>query len=582
MAVPYTFASATTSIPLSELDANFATTITLGNTAIELGNTVTTLNNMTLANVTISSGSVTITDVTASGNVTLSGGTANGVLYLNGSKVATSGSVLTFDGAQLGVNGITVGRGAGAVSTNTAVGASALAANTSGASNTSLGYLSMKLNTSGVSNTGVGREALQANTTGNYNNAVGDSALYSNTTGANNTAVGHYALVFNTTASNNTAVGYQAGYTNTTGTRNTFIGRGTGYTNNGDDNTAVGRNAFYSNTTGSGNAVLGVDALGSNTTGALNTAIGYLALNSNTTASNNTAVGYQAGYSNSTGTRNTFVGEAAGYTVTTNSYNVFIGNHAGYNTTGGSNTFVGDYSGYLITSGSKNTIIGKFDGNSGGLDIRTADNYIVLSDGDGNPRVFVDNNGAIRAGITSGFPTANHAFGATVSAEWTVGLTNALATPYGLRIDYSVQTPNASGAEFLYCEDASATRATIRSNGGLANYQSNNVDLSDARTKKDINPIASTWDKIGALEIVTYKYNDQTHDDVNIGVIAQQVETVEPVWVDADGFGETPEDGVTLKTVYTKDITFAAIKALQEAMARIEQLEAKVTALESK
>ena len=56
MAVPYTFGSATTSIPLSQLDSNFATTITLGNTAIQLGNTVTTLNNMTLGNVTISSG----------------------------------------------------------------------------------------------------------------------------------------------------------------------------------------------------------------------------------------------------------------------------------------------------------------------------------------------------------------------------------------------------------------------------------------------------------------------------------------------------------------------------------------------
>jgi len=55
MPVPNTFAGATSSIPLSQLDQNFATAITLGNTAIQLGNTVTTLNNMTLANVTISS-----------------------------------------------------------------------------------------------------------------------------------------------------------------------------------------------------------------------------------------------------------------------------------------------------------------------------------------------------------------------------------------------------------------------------------------------------------------------------------------------------------------------------------------------
>ena len=59
MPVPNTFANATATIPLSQLDANFNTAITLGNTAIQLGNTVTTLNNMTFANVMVSSGTVT-------------------------------------------------------------------------------------------------------------------------------------------------------------------------------------------------------------------------------------------------------------------------------------------------------------------------------------------------------------------------------------------------------------------------------------------------------------------------------------------------------------------------------------------
>jgi hypothetical protein len=159
---------------------------------------------------------------------------------------------------------------------------------------------------------------------------------------------------------------------------------------------------------------------------------------------------------------------------------------------------------------------------------------------------------------------------------------NSNAAPGGLDIYYSGAAPNGTGNGFWTCADTGATRAVMRSNGGLANYQANNVDLSDARTKKEITPASSMWDKIGALEIVTYKYNDQTHDDVNVGVIAQQVESVEPVWVDSDGLGETPEGEEPLKTVYTKDIYFAAIKALQEAMARIEQLETKVAALESK
>ena len=45
----------------------------------------------------------TVSTLTATGAVTLSGGTANGVAYLNGSKVLTSGSALTFDGSNLGL-----------------------------------------------------------------------------------------------------------------------------------------------------------------------------------------------------------------------------------------------------------------------------------------------------------------------------------------------------------------------------------------------------------------------------------------------------------------------------------------------
>jgi hypothetical protein len=100
MPVPNTFANATATIPLSQLDANFATTITLGNTAIQLGNTVTTLNNMTLANVTISTGNVTVTNATVTtANVT----TANITnLIVSGTGTFAAGSntapSITFSG----------------------------------------------------------------------------------------------------------------------------------------------------------------------------------------------------------------------------------------------------------------------------------------------------------------------------------------------------------------------------------------------------------------------------------------------------------------------------------------------------
>ena len=95
MTVPYTFGTATSQIPLSQLDANFASTITLGNTAIQLGNTVTTLNNMTLANVTVSSGNVTVNNaVITTANVA----TANVTTLIagTGSAVSSSGKSITF------------------------------------------------------------------------------------------------------------------------------------------------------------------------------------------------------------------------------------------------------------------------------------------------------------------------------------------------------------------------------------------------------------------------------------------------------------------------------------------------------
>jgi hypothetical protein len=54
-----------------------------------------------------------------------------------------------------------------------------------------------------------------------------------------------------------------------------------------------------------------------------------------------------------------------------------------------------------MTTGAKNTILGSYNGNQGGLDIRTSNNYIVLSDGDGNPRQIIDNNGNLGLGTSS-------------------------------------------------------------------------------------------------------------------------------------------------------------------------------------
>jgi len=109
MPVPFTFGAATSAIPLSELDSNFSTAITIGNTAVQLGNTVTTLNNMTMANVTISSVASPIT--AAQGGTGQTSLTANNVVLGNSTGTVlfvapgTTGNVLVSNGTTWTSNG---------------------------------------------------------------------------------------------------------------------------------------------------------------------------------------------------------------------------------------------------------------------------------------------------------------------------------------------------------------------------------------------------------------------------------------------------------------------------------------------
>jgi hypothetical protein len=122
----------------------------------------------------------------------------------------------------------------------------------------------------------------------------------------------------------------------------------------------------------------------------------------------------------------------------------------------------------------------------------------------------------------------------------------------------------------------------VRSNGGIYNYSANNVNLSDRSTKKDITALESYWNKFKAIEIVKFKYINQSHDDYNIGVIAQQVEEVAPEFVDTEDWSRVGDGSNIMKAIYTEDMHNATIKVLQEAMAKIETLEAKVQYLENK
>ena len=544
---------------LDSVDAVFAA----AGTGTSVGLNVGAGKTLSVAGTLVVTGAASTIDATAIGSSTPDSGAFT---------TLSASSTLSVTGAG-SIQGLTVGRGAGAVATNTAVGASALAAVTGGF-NTAFGQAAGSKITSGTENTAIGQGSMSngAAITSDYNTAVGTSSLYSLTSGSANTALGKSALQSNTTASNSTAVGYLAGYS-VTGTTNSFFGDRAGQNlTTGTNNTGIG--AYTINgASGSGtyNVAVGQGAMNGNTSGSSNVSIGSQALQANTTASNSTAVGYQAGYTNTTGAYNTFFGFQSGYTSNYNgtANNNCFGTQSGFSlTTGIQNTFSGPGSGYYVTTGSKNTILGGYNGNQGGLDIRTASNHIVLSDGDGNPRTYFDNNGSFyvnQFGALAGY--SEQAIITSTSNTVTLALkTHTTNIALGC-----TNTDTSTYVAASFCNNGNfngATKGTISVSNTGTTYNT----TSDYRLKEDVQSMGGALAKVAALKPVTYKWKaDGSHGE---GFIAHELAEVCPhavtgekdateIYTDEEGNEQTRPKYQGIDTSFLVATLTAAIQELK-------------------
>tara|TARA_R110002126_G_scaffold222885_2_gene367950 strand:+ start:2023 stop:3339 length:1317 start_codon:yes stop_codon:yes gene_type:complete len=154
------------------------------------------------------------------------GSNAVNALAITGAGAVTTGGPLTVTGA---VNGLTVGLGGGSVATNTAVGTSALAANTTGPRHVAVGYQALFTNTNSADVTAIGYRAGYTMNGANGGTFVGSDA--------GQLATGAY----------NTCFGVRTGKVISSGTGNTFVGA----------STATGDGAGAAVTTGSNNVILG-------------------------------------------------------------------------------------------------------------------------------------------------------------------------------------------------------------------------------------------------------------------------------------------------------------------------------------
>jgi hypothetical protein len=231
-------------------------------------------------------------------------------------------------------------------------------------------------------------------------------------------------------------------------------------------------------------------------------------------------------------------------------------------------------------------------------------------------RVFEDNTGNIYGfGITSGFLNAHVPTSAgyrwfindteraritsggalLVNTTTTDGLNstdsvgcpkgfgiNRNATDFAERRNWAIATENSEVGDFGILSsttntgNATTLRLQVTRAGSAYNTTGTWGTISDERLKQDIADAPSQWNDIKAVRFRKYRMKADVEADSNapelLGVVAQELEQVCPGLV----------DGEKTKTVKSSILLMKAAVALQEALARIEQLEAKFAALETK
>ena len=194
-------------------------------------------------------------------------------------------------------------------------------------------------------------------------------------------------------------------------------------------------------------------------------------------------------------------------------------------------------------------------------------------------------------------------------------------TIYGMQIFFSGQVPDNNTSQFLVCSDSTAVRLRIYADGDVVNHDNSYGSTSDERIKEQIADASSQWDDVKAMKIRKYKMKEDVakgDSDAHwrLGVVAQELEAASMSGLVKPEVLYTSDDQEVKDYLYTQkdkdqglipdgkdvgDVQIAkkanvgdikdyksvkysilymkAIKALQEAMTRIETLEAEVTAL---
>ena len=195
-----------------------------------------------------------------------------------------------------------------------------------------------------------------------------------------------------------------------------------------------------------------------------------------------------------------------------------------------------------------------------------------------DPAILLDVEGDLNNDIVAEFTNTDNASGG--------------GGPYGIAVRFPNANRDNNTEYFYYATDSVGAKFAVWSDGDVQNHDNSYGSLSDERIKQDIRDSNSQWEDIKAVKVRNFKKKDdviQYGENAweQIGVIAQELEASgmdklvkkEVLWnkdhKEVKSGEATEGDIKEYKAVKYSVLYMKAIKALQEAMARIEALEAK-------
>jgi len=376
-------------------------------------------------------------------------------------------------------------------------------------------------------------------------------------------------------SSMNVFIGYQSGMENLFGHHNTFLGFRSGINTLGSDS-----DPEY----GSHNIFIGSEAGFDNTEGSYNVYMGHHAGYHNLDGYDNVFIGTNAGAVGLHTSSCTMVGTDAGREYTGSGDVTFMGQWAGNNNSGSKNTFLGNSAGADTGDGNHNVSVGW----RAGINVAGDHNVILGSEAGKGNGSNVEANDNVLVGHNAGYKVT------TALSNVALGFQAGYNNQQG---DRNVFLGNQAGYyetgnDNLYIDNSTTSEPLIYGDF-LADYVDINGDLyvtnlyydSDAGLKTNIKPLASSIEKVMALQGVSYDLINkgaQPREGVigsgeptpTIGVIAQEVEKVLPTLVRESRSGEIAVNYTGLIPVL--------LEAIKEQQGQIEQMQRRIAELEGR